>query len=98
MMKLKQNKKINEKAFDNFKWTAEENADVSNPKLFPVQLFIRSSGKEVCIWMRTLPGATTLLPDPLKALHFLGFERSSRNQYKFYMEKCWSVLLLQSRF
>lgn len=86
---------MNEKAFDNFKWTAEEDVDISNPKLLPVQLFICSSGKGVCIWMRTLLGATTLLPDPLKPIHFLGFERSSRNPYKFYMEKCWSVYFLQ---
>lgn len=32
--KLKQNLRINEKAFDNFKWTAEEDVDVSNPNSF----------------------------------------------------------------
>lgn len=96
--KFNQNLKINEKAFDNFKWIAEEDVAVRNPKLFAVQLFRCSNGKEVCIWIRTLPGATPLLPDPLKTLHFLGFERSSRNQYKFYMEKCWSVYVLQCSF
>lgn len=94
--KLKQNLRINEKAFDNFKWTAEEDVDVSNPKLFPVQLFICSSGKEVRIWMRTLLGATTILTP--KPLYYFGFERSSRNQYKIYNESAGQYIFFNIIF
>lgn len=76
---INQNLKIHEKAFDNFSWKADKDIADIYLKPFPVRLFICPNGKEVCIWMGSMPGAISLLPDPLKPLHFPGFKRSSRN-------------------